>query len=181
MTLVVVPCAPVERAHVKEAWRALIGQGVGQGAGERAFVDGGEAVDAAVTQLLWLARALPVVVDVLADAGAGVDLGSVRFGDAVFVDVSAAPARTPLSCVAWRRDDELCVEVLFVPTQAVADGSVVDDAFAHLLVPFALAPHTSLPPVSDDDEVTAEDYKIARPEAENTDPVRLRRFHVGKN
>ena len=70
--LVVVPCLAVERPQIREAWRALVGQGR----------DKAGLSDDVVRDLLWRARALPVALDVLAN----VDLYGVRFEGAV-VDV----------------------------------------------------------------------------------------------
>ena len=122
MTVVVVPCLPVARPHLREAWRSLVGQGHPR-----------EAVgDDGVTALLWLGRALPAVLDVLA----GLDLADVQLGAAV-VDVMAPESvdleRGPLSLVAWRRDDELLVEVLILPSAALAAAAaaVVDAPATH--------------------------------------------------
>jgi hypothetical protein len=152
--VVVVPCLPVERPQLREAWRSLVGQGR----------DKAVLPDDVVGRLLWLSRALPSVLDVLAS----VDLWELRLDPAV-VEVVDAGVRGPLALVAWRRDDELCVEVLVVPAGAVTRGSVVDAVAVRLLFPFRLVR------VSGEDDITAEDMKLP------PDPVRLRRFSVGKS
>jgi hypothetical protein len=124
--VVVVPCLPVARPHLREAWRSLVGQGYTQDA--LAGVSAGrprpddDDTGSRVSGLLWIARALPVVIDVLA----GIEIADVTFLPAV-VDVlspgSAALSRGPLSMVGWRRDDELLVEVIVMPASSLEDAS----------------------------------------------------------
>ena len=156
--VVVVPCLPVARPHLREAWRSLVGQGHGK-----------EAIDDdAVFGLLWKARALPVVLDVVAN----LDLHELEW-EAAVVDVLAAdvdgrsPAlgKGPLSLLAWRRDDELLVEVLVVPNAALDDGAVADAALLRLAFPFRTSRAASLE--SDD----TDNMKI---------DVRVRRFSLGR-
>lgn len=161
-SVVVVPCLPVERPQLREAWRSL----VGQGHDKRALSD------EVVTELLWKARALPLVVDILS----AVDLYAVRFEGCVVEVLAPLPEQTPLSMIAWRRDDELAVEVLVVPAAVVAAhaGNVVDAVAVRVVFGFRLV--GSGP---GDEDITAEDLKI--PGNDRDEPVRLRRFSVGKN
>lgn len=161
-SVLVVPCLPVERPQLREAWRTL----VGQGHDKRALSDD------VVVELLWKARALPLAVDILS----AIDLYAVRFEDS-FVEVLAPiPSQTPLTMVAWRRDDELAIEVLVVPTAVMgaAVSSVVDAVAVRVVFTFRLA---GVGP--NDEDITAEDLKI--PNKDRDEPVRLRRFSVGKN
>ena len=73
--------------------------------------------------------------------------------------------------VAWRRDDELAVEVLVVPASALAEGNVVDAVVVRVVFPFRLMRSGG------EDEITAEDLKIPSKD----DVVRVRRFSVGKS
>ncbi len=173
--VVVVPCLSVERAHRRECWRCLVGQGY----------DKDLMVDDVVAGLLWRARALPVVVDILST----LDLFEVRFEPAIIevlvagAHLSSAHLQGPagaggLVMLAWRRDDELCVEVLVAPAASVDDGSVVDAALVRLAFPFRLVRATG------EEDITAEDMKIGRPApsspGDSADPVRVRRFSMGK-
>ena len=121
MSIVVVPCLPILRPQLREAWRSLVGQGHAK-----------ESVsDEAVTALLWKARALPLVLDVIAD----LDLGHVHFDDVVvdiLADADASLTRAPLFLLAWRRDDEMLVEVVVVAADGLDDGTAdgTDDGTA---------------------------------------------------
>ena len=64
------PCLPVEREHVAEARRAL--------AAQRPHEDPPD--DEAIERTLWLARALPLVLDVLSDPRARRSLTDVHLG-----------------------------------------------------------------------------------------------------
>jgi hypothetical protein len=143
-SVVVVPCIDVGRAELAEARRALTGQG-------RAGL-----TDDSVARALWLARAIPPALDTL--------------GDSSLLDVSIEPdavveidndVRTsgPLSLVAWRRDDELLVEIV-VLTDAQLDARAFDSARARVVLPLRRRPA--------DDNITAED-----------NIVRLQRFTFG--
>jgi hypothetical protein len=148
--LVVIPCLPVGRAEVAEARRALAGQG-------RGTVD-----DLTLTKHLWLARALPAVLDTLAD----ISLLDVAFSSNGDFELSQErPVRGPLSLVAWRCDDELVVEVLVLNAAHLAVNAF-DAAVARATFPFRLT--TPEPDLIRDDDTTAE---------ENV--VRLQRFTFG--
>lgn len=146
--LVVIPCLPVGRAELAEARRALAGQG-------RSGLS-----DEAIARVLWTARAIPAVVEVMVEA----DAGALEFAG---LDVDHAPmtSRGPLSLVAWRRDDELVVEVLVLRDDDLAQRTF-DNAVCRLMVGLRRPPIRPLP-VGDDD-VTAEDNVI-----------RLQRFSFG--
>ena len=75
-SVVVVPCLAVERPQLREAWRSLVAAGHLPGPAPSA------ASDVVVGEVLWLARALPLVVDLLSS----LDLYSVRFEPA-FVEI----------------------------------------------------------------------------------------------
>jgi len=146
---------------VREAWRSLVG--AGQLPGHAPTPD----VDNIVASWLWLARALPVAIDVLA----GLDLYAVRFEPAVLDVLVGGWHKRPLCMVGWRRDDELAVEVLVAPAAALDEGNLIDAAVVRVSLPFRLM--QSHP---GDEDITAEDLKVARDE-----PVRVRRFSVGKS
>lgn len=114
--LVVVPCLPVGRAEIAEARRALAGQA-------RLGLS-----DETIARGLWLARTLPAVLDVMADAGmmrcafAGLDIAA-----------AATTSTAPLSLVAWRRDDEPVVEALVLRDDDLA-ARLFEEAVFHLLI-----------------------------------------------
>jgi hypothetical protein len=147
-TLVVIPCLPVGRAELAEARRALAGQG-------RSGLS-----DDAIARGLWTARALPAIVEVLVDS----DAGALDFAG---IDVEPAPttSRSPLSLLAWRRDDELVIEVLVLHDDDLARRAF-DNAVCRLMVGLRRPPIRPLP--GGDDDVTAEDNVI-----------RLQRFSFG--
>lgn len=147
MGIVVVPCLPVGRAELAEARRALAGQG-------RSGLD-----DDVIARLLWAARALPAVLDVVAD----LPLDAMVF-DGADVEVGDAPVRGPLSLVAWRRDDELIIEVLVLRDQDLQDRAFDAPACRLMLSLRRLPP----PNLAVDDNITAEDNVI-----------RLQRFSFG--
>lgn len=146
--LVIIPCLPVGRAEIAEARRALAGQGRGG------------LSDDAIARALWTTRALPAVIDVLADS----DAGALDFAG---IDIEHAPttSRSPLSVLAWRRDDELVVEVLVLRDDEL-EQRAFDGAVCHLMVGLRRPPIRPLP--GSDDDVTAEDNAI-----------RLQRFSFG--
>ncbi len=146
--LVVIPCLPVGRAEIAEARRALAGQG-------RSGL-----TDDVIARMLWTARALPAVIDVLADS----DAGALDFAG---IDIEQAPttSRSPLSVLAWRRDDELVVEVLVLRDEDL-EQRAFDGAVCRLMVGLRRPPIRPLP--GSDDDVTAEDNVI-----------RLQRFSFG--
>lgn len=146
--LVVIPCLPVGRAELAEARRALAGQGRNG------------LSDDAIARALWTARALPAVVEVLVES----DAGALDFAG---IDVEHAPttSRSPLSVLAWRRDDELVVEVLILRDDDLAQRTF-DNAVCRLMVGLRRPPIRPLP--GGDDDVTAEDNVI-----------RLQRFSFG--
>jgi|GEM_PF-1378657 len=148
--LIVIPCLPVGRAELAEARRALAGQGRGN-------VD-----DVTLAKTLWLARALPAVLDALAD----LSLLDVTFSPDVDVELSQdRPIRGPLSLVAWRRDDELVVEALVLGDTDL-EARAFDAAVARAVFPIRLnAPEAGL---ASDEDITAED-----------NVVRLQRFSFG--
>ncbi len=160
MSLVVVPCLPVARPHLREAWRSLVGQGHPK-----------EAIDDdAVSALLWKARALPVVLDVLAH----LELAELRLGSVV-VELLApgdvALAKGPLSLLAWRRDDEPLVEVLILPRAVLDDGtpvSWVEAALVRMGFPFYASVRARSDELEGDD---TDNMKI---------DVRVRRFSLGR-
>lgn len=145
--LVVVPCLPVGRAEIAEARRALTGQG-------RSGL-----TDDAVVRLLWAARALPAALDVIADLTGN----DVEF-DGIDIEPGDVTVRGPLSLIAWRRDDELIVEVIVVRDQDLLDRSF-DAAVCRLMLPLRRLPPANL---KTDDDITAEDNVI-----------RLQRFSFG--
>jgi hypothetical protein len=148
--LVVIPCLPVGRAELAEARRALTGQGRGN-------VD-----DLTLAKTLWAARALPAVLDVLAD----LSLLDVTFSPDVDVELSQdRPIRGPISLVAWRRDDELVVEVL-VLGDADLEAYAFDAAVARAMFPIRL--NSPEPGLQSDEDITSED-----------NVVRLQRFSFG--
>jgi hypothetical protein len=92
------PSGPVLLAHVAEAKRRL---------GSRAKVS-----EAALVRTLWMTRALPVALDVLADARSPQGLGSARLGMA---DVLARPCdEGPLLALGWLSSDGRELEVRFL-------------------------------------------------------------------
>jgi hypothetical protein len=147
--LVVIPCLPVGRAELAEARRALAGQGRGG------------LADEAVARLLWTARAIPAVVEIMVEAGAG----ALEFAG---LDVDRAPttSRGPLSLVAWRRDDELVIEVLVLRDDDLAQRAF-DNAVCRLMVGLR-RPLIRPQAAGDDNDITAEDNVI-----------RLQRFSFG--
>ncbi|MDP2345941.1 MAG: hypothetical protein Q8O67_33685 [Deltaproteobacteria bacterium] len=166
MSVVVVPCLPVARPHLREAWRSLVGQGHSQEALGPVDDDTGYGVSG----LLWMARALPLVIDVLA----ALEIADVHFGPAV-VDVIApgnpALARGPISMIGWRRDDELLVEVIVVPTPALEEASratLADAALLRLAFPFRVGALPESGSLEGDD---TDNMKI---------DVRVRRFSLGR-
>jgi hypothetical protein len=149
--VVVVPCLPVGRAEVAEARRALAGQGK-------------SASDVDVTRLLWLSRALPALVEVMAS----VSLLDAVAGPAQFELGTPAPARTPLALVAWRHDDESAVEVVVV-TRSDLQLRIFDNALAWMHVPLHIPPPLSAPAAD-----------VDRLDTSDTSPVvRLQRFSFG--
>lgn len=142
--VVVAPCLPVARPHLREAYRALIGQGVHRDA----------LSDEHLARVLWLARALPVAVDVLA----GLALVDTRLPAASFEVLRRPPDRGPLCLLGWRRDDEPFVELL-VLAPADLDAGAFGDAFVRIVVDVDV---TGPPPIGDDDEPTVEAVRLQR-------------------
>ncbi len=96
----VLPVLGVERGHVAEARRALAMQG--------RVLD-----DAAVERLLWVARALPAALDLLADLQSPTAIAEARFaGVAVELPDPAIGAGTPLAQLARAVTGGVQVEVL---------------------------------------------------------------------
>ncbi len=151
--LLVTPCTTVGRADLAEARRALVGQGFPRGLG-----------DADIARALWVARALPAVLDVLGDLSL-LDLDFI--GADVEIADDAIARRGPLELLTWRRDDELIIEVLVLSAEALRERAF-DAAVARMM--FAIrhrAPLLVSSPIGDDD-ITAED-----------NVVRLQRFSFG--
>ncbi|MBM4280743.1 MAG: hypothetical protein FJ137_08280 [Deltaproteobacteria bacterium] len=146
---VVIPCLPVARPHLREAFRALLGQGHPRD----------RLTDDVLARLLWLARALPVAVDVVADPL----LEDTRFPDATVEVLRRPPENGPLCLVGWRRDDEPFVELLVLNPEAAAAGSF-GDAFVRIVVEVET---TASPPLDGDDETST------------LPVVRLQRFSFG--
>jgi len=148
VALVVIPCLPVGRAELAEARRALAGQGRNG------------LTDEVLARGLWTARALPAIVEVL-----------VQSGESVFdfsgIDIESAPtsSRSPLSVLAWRHEDELVVEVLFLRDDDLVRRSF-DNAVCRLMVGLRRPPVRPLP--GGENALTAEDNVI-----------RLQRFTFG--
>lgn len=147
-TLVVIPCLPVGRAELAEARRALAGQGRNG------------LTDEMLARGLWTARALPAIVEVLLQSGET----SVDFTG---IDIESAPtsSRSPLSVLAWRHDDELVVEVLFLRDDDLALRSF-ENAVCRLMVGLRRPPVRLQP--DGEDALTADDNVI-----------RLQRFTFG--
>jgi hypothetical protein len=144
--LVVVPCLPVGRAEIAEARRALAGQA-------RLGLS-----DATIARGLWVARAMPAVLDVMGASG----LLHCGFAG---VDVAAAPTAStaPLSLVAWRRDEEPVVEALALHDDDLAQRRF-EEPICHLLVGLRRPKNRRAPTDLHDDD----------------DPViRLQRFSFG--
>ena len=156
-TVVVVPCTPVRAAQLAEGRRMLQGQGR-IGAAKRKSST--EAVDDAVARVLWIGRALPVVLDVLAQRS----LLDTRFlaGDVEIFGVP--PPRTPMVLVGYCRDDERLVEVLAM-SAADLERRAFDAAWVRVAVPFADTSNSVPGPDSGlesdlDDDITADDNVI---------------------
>jgi hypothetical protein len=113
--VVVAPCLPVTRAHLSEAQRSLYGQGYAR---EQLGED-------ELSQFLWMARALPAIIDVVSDFG----VLDVRLTMAAFEQRAPLPsAQLPLNLVAWRKGDEPWVEVLVLASLDL-DRRAMDEAF----------------------------------------------------
>ncbi len=164
---VVVPCLPVSRNEIAEARRALTGQG------RKDLHDNG------IVRALWLARALPAVLDVLSDTS----LLDVTLDDDVFIEATAVGDYTPLTLIAWRRDDELLVEAIVIDDHDVS-ARAFDNSHARLLFSLSRRPLASPPPTDPDisDDITAEEKPLIRKgEADSPQAaVRLQRFSFGK-
>jgi hypothetical protein len=144
-TVVVVPCLPVARPHLREAYRALIGQGHHRDA----------LSDDNLAQLLWLARALPVAVDVVD----GLALVDTCFPSATVEVLRRPPDRGPLALLGWRRDDDAFVELLVLSPAALHAGAFAD-AFVRIVVDVATIEHA--PAGGDEDEPTVEVVRLQR-------------------
>jgi hypothetical protein len=150
--LLVTPCTAVGRADIDEARRALVGQGMPRGLS-----------DADVARALWTARALPTVLDVLADLSL-LDLDFI--GADVELADDAITRRGPFELLAWRRDDELIIEVLVLSPDALRERAY--DAAAVRMM-FGIKHRAPMIVTSlGDDDITAED-----------NVVRLQRFTLG--
>jgi hypothetical protein len=148
-TVVVVPCLTVARPHLREAYRALIGQGVHRDA----------LTDDNLGRLLWLARALPVATDVVS----GLALVDTRLTAATVELLRPAPERGPLTMLGWRHGDDPFVE-LIVLSPAALDAGAFGEAFVRVVIDLHV--DTRLPSGGGDDDPTIEG-------------VRLQRFTVG--
>ncbi len=96
----VVPVLPVEPGHIAEARRALTAQG--------RRVD-----DAAVERLLWTARAVPIALDLLADAASPVPIDDASFtGVTVEMSEPLAHATGPALALARRVEGAIQVDVV---------------------------------------------------------------------
>ena len=145
--VVIVPCLLVGRAELAEARRALAGQG-------RAVSD--DPLRAA----LWIARALPAVLDVLGE----LSLLDVELGAATVEQMHAPRARVPLSLLAWRHDHEDAVEVI-----VIADNDLEFRAFDAAIVRLRIPLRLRLAVVD-----------ASQPDQTNGEPaVRLQRFSFG--
>jgi hypothetical protein len=118
--VVVVPCLTVARPHRREAFRALLGQGVPRDA----------LADDLLDRLLWLGRALPAVLDVLDDG----NLDGARLAAASVELLARAPERGPLALLAWRNSDDAFVEVLVLAPEAL-QRRAFDAAFVRMGFP----------------------------------------------
>jgi hypothetical protein len=142
---VVAPCLPVARPHLREAFRALLGQGHPRD----------QLTDDVLARLLWLARAVPVAVDVVDDLA----LVDTRFPSATVELLRRPPERGPLRLVGWRRDDESFVELIVLTADAAAAGSF-GDAFVRIVIDLET---TASPPLDvDEDERTLEGVRLQR-------------------
>lgn len=155
--VLVVPCLGVRGPEVAEARRTLLGQGR-LGSGKRRDV---AAESVAVQRALWIARALPIVVEILA----GVSFADIEFGEAEVELGATPPPRTPLRMLAFRRDDECFVEVLAL-THPDLSARHFESPVARVAIPFRFRAPLPRPDAVDDD-ITAEDNVI-----------RLQRFTV---
>jgi hypothetical protein len=142
--VVVVPCLPVARPHLREAYRTLIGQGIHRDA----------LGDDDLTRLLWLARALPVAVDVVT----GLALVDTSLPSASIEVLRRPPDRGPLRLLGWRRDDEPFVELLVLSPSAL-DAGAFADAFVRIVVDVV---ENETQPIGDDDEPTVEGVRLQR-------------------
>jgi hypothetical protein len=144
--VVCLPCLPVARPHLREACRALIGQGHPRDL----------LTDENVARVLWLARALPVVVDLVG----GLGLADTRLPRATVEVLRPPPDRGSLRMLGWRRSGEAFVELLVLTPDAV-DRGAVGDAFVRIVVDVEVdAPTSEVPP--DDDEPTLESVRLQR-------------------
>lgn len=96
----VLPVLAVEPGHVAEAKRALAAQG-------RVLEDG------AVERLLWVARALPAALDLLADPASPLPIDEACFTSATLEPGEApAPHGTPALLLARRVEGAIQVDVV---------------------------------------------------------------------
>jgi hypothetical protein len=142
--VVVVPCLPVAQAHLREATRTLVAHGFPR--------DGLD--DDHVGRLLWLARALPVAIDVVAD----LDLPDRRFPHATVEVQQRPPARGPLHLLGWRRDDEPFVELLVLSPEALA-ARLFGEAFIRIVVDLETVAPAPFDPA---EEPTLESVRLQR-------------------
>jgi hypothetical protein len=150
--VVIVPSMTVARPHRREAFRALLGQGAPRDA----------LTDDVLDRVLWLARALPVVIDVIDE----LPLADVRLQAATFERLGAVPDRGPVVVLAWRNDGEDVVEVLGLSPDALA-ARAWEMALVRITVQVSV-------PSPDDVIPTGPD---ARTDTEPT--VRIQRFTLG--
>jgi hypothetical protein len=118
--VVLMPCLTVARPHRREAFRALLGQGVPRDA----------LTDDLLDRLLWLGRALPAVLDLLDDGS----LDSVRLSAASVELLGRPPERGPLALLAWHDADDAFVEVLVLAPEAL-QRRAFDAAFVRMGFP----------------------------------------------
>jgi hypothetical protein len=115
------PVLAVEPGHVAEAQRALKAQGRNIG-------------EESVLKILWAARALPVVLDVLADSRHPRSRAPVT--DVSFEILDEPATRTPLVAVAHASEDGAAVIVQFVDRASLLSS---DEATPVCVVRFGVA------------------------------------------
>jgi hypothetical protein len=133
----VVPVLGVETGHVAEARRALLAQGR-------------DVDDDAVTRLLWAARAMPAVLDVLAIAGA---LDAVLQAPSIEI---ASSCGGMLAAIARCEDGNVIVEIVEQRALFAADDDRAAPACV-VTIPFARAAS------ADDGDIAVHRFTIGPP------------------
>ena len=157
--VVVTPALCVARPHVREAFRALLGQGHARE----------ELDEELLTRLLWLARALPAAMDVVE----GLSLIDTRFTQATLEVLGPTPSRGLVTLVAWRQGDEDFVEVLVLARDAF-EQRAFDAACVRIV--FSVTGAAQKAPPADVGGATVDDDDTAPFDVATLDSIRLQRF-----